>query len=204
MAPLVILTTALFFTFSRAAWIALIVCLLFYLFINLKNKLIFQKIITLSFICFLVPVIFSFIYLPLSKARISGDGRLEVKSSVERVESFSESFKIIKNYPFFGAGPGNYTLAVHNTIDPNRASFLYQPAHNIYLLLLSEIGILSFSVLLLFCFAVWKQRSSLRILTPILILGLFDHYPFTLYSGIILTSFLLSLCFLYSNSKNTG
>lgn len=193
-----ILSTALFFTFSRAAWIALIISLLFYLLINLKNRITFKKIVSLSFICFLIPVIFSFIYLPLSKARIGGAERLEVKSNIERIEYFSESLRIIKTYPFFGAGYGNYTLAVQNLINPNRESFAYQPVHNIYLFILSEIGVLGFLCLSVFLIIILSFNI---LLVPVLILGLFDHYLLSLYSGIMLISLCISLS---QKSTNTG
>jgi len=191
----IICSAALFFAFSRAAWIALFFGLIIYLFLNLKNIKYFQKIIALLFLCFLLPFIFSLVYLPLSKTRLEGTARLEEKSGNERIQSYREAEKIIKTYPFFGAGPGNYTLTVKNNINQNLESFAYQPTHNIYLLLISEFGILTLIPLIILFILYIKNIFSLKfiILSPILILGLFDHYLISLYAGIMLSGLILGL-----------
>lgn len=203
-----LLTTALFSAFSRAAWISLIFCFLVFFFINLQNKIVFKKLLNLSLICFFIFLIFSLIYLPLSRTRIGGTNRLEAKSTDERIEYFKESWEIIKLHPILGVGLGNYTLSAHNEVSSGRESFYYQPVHNIYLLIVSELGIIITSLIALFLI-IWKKRRGILkistvILSPILILGLFDHYLISLYSGIILTSFIFALCLLSSRSKSIG
>jgi O-antigen ligase len=90
-------------------------------------------------------------------------------------------------YHVFGIkyyGVGNYALA-------------FQPPHNIYLLLLSETGIVG---VLVFGYLIWRAlRRPLPIihntLYIILILGLFDHYFLTLQQGQLLLALVLGLAF---------
>jgi O-antigen ligase len=197
---IIILSSALFLTFSRAAWIALIFCLLIFLLANLKNKTNLKKIASITIVCATIPLILSFIYTPLLKTRVEGVARLEEKSNAERMQFYRESFKIIKLHPVFGVGPGNYTLALKNEINPNLKSFAYQPTHNIYLLFISKFGILAF-LFLMILFIIYNLKLKIIFLSPILILGLFDHYPISIYAGIMLVGFVVGLSCLANKTK---
>ncbi|MDO8668157.1 MAG: O-antigen ligase family protein [bacterium] len=150
------LTAGLFFSFSRSAWLALAVGLAVMVALaiwqkNLKSQKNLAQIILAMAI--LVLVLFSQ-HQNLITARLNGQGRLEIKSTAERLESYQESWQIIKSNWLGGAGLGNYTLVLNQKL-PDRPSYFYQPAHNLFLLALSEIGIfgLLFFVALLFVIA---------------------------------------------------
>jgi O-antigen ligase len=202
---IIILSSALFLTFSRTAWIALLFGILIFSLTNLKNKINLKKIALAAIVCVAAPAILSFIYMPLLKTRLEGTARLEEKSGAERIQSYREASEIIKNYPFFGVGPGNYTLGLKNEINPNLEPYAYQPTHNIYLLLISEFGILAFISLAVLLFLCVKNIFSIKfvLLSPILIIGLFDHYPTSLYAGIILSGFVVGLVVLANKNKIT-
>jgi O-antigen ligase len=102
---------------------------------------------------------------------------------------------------FFGVGLGNFLIALPQYY-PHRDIFFLQPVHNIYLLLLSETGIIGLGVTL-FCFyllfkhkmrnhtfSIWHLAFGI-----LLLLGFVDHYPLTLQQGQLLLAFLLSLTF---------
>ncbi len=57
-----------------------------------------------------------------------------------------------------------------------------QPVHNIYLLILSETGIFG---VLGFAYLLLKSKKNLPLFI-LLFLGLFDHYPLTLQTGLLL------------------
>jgi O-antigen ligase len=145
---------AIFFTFSRAAWLGCLAGILTLLIILSwqKDFLALKKIlIIILFLAILVGILF-YQYSGLVSTRLSQDTRLEQKSSQERISSYQESWQLVKRYPFFGVGIGNYSLAVSQEVKPNQPSYYYQPVHNTFLLVLSEIGIfgVSFFVLVLF------------------------------------------------------
>lgn len=141
----IIFTAALFFSFSRAAWLALalgIGAMLIEAVMN-KNYHAQKNILQAMLISGLVFFILFFQFSNLVIARLSGGERLEVKSANERLESMKNSFLIIKNNYAAGAGIGNYTLALER-LRPEQKIFYYQPAHNVFLLAWSETGVFGF------------------------------------------------------------
>src|SRR3989339_319477 len=195
-----ILAFGLFATFSKSAILAFIIVLLFFLVgsfifkeVKENRQLLSKSICLFTF----VAIIFGSIFWEPVATRVWGTGRLEAKSTNERISYLGESWQLIKNHPFFGVGLGNYTLALHNEINPNLNSWEYQPAHNIYLLVLAELGIFGFTLFLLFLASffiplqnnrAWYNLFNLRnaVFFLILLVGLFDHYLWTLYFGVIL------------------
>ena len=133
------------------------------------------------------------------------NARLEVKSNTERIESYGVAKNLIKNNWLFGAGIGNYTLAMQEELISDKDSWFYQPVHNTILLIWTEIGIfglLSFLSLIGYLFFKWiknyktkKQWSliMLPILTAIIIMMVLDHWWWSLHFGILLFWFVLGL-----------
>ena len=98
-------------------------------------------------------------------------------------------------HPLIGVGLGNYLTELPNYLVSRQIYFL-QPVHNIYLLILSETGVIGFSF---FLFVLWNTlKNRFRIihysLFIILFLGLVDHYPLTLQQGQLLFTLLLAMC----------
>lgn len=201
----VIIAAGLFFTFSREAGFALITGLIFFgIIISIKKQAaIFYKLLVAGLAMI---IILSVIFWPLLSTRLLGQDRLEMKSIQQRAAYLRQSFQLIKKYPFLGVGIGNYTLAVHNQINPNLKSWDYQPVHNIYLLVLTELGMIGF---IIFLWLIWlisrklpiSDNQSIRplicfsILFVVLIIGFFDHYFWTLHFGIMLFWLILGLTF---------
>jgi len=65
---------------------------------------------------------------------------------------------------------------------------LLQPVHNVFLLILSEIGLIGFSLFSTLLYFFFKNREwSLRFvmgLVAVFIIGIFDHYLFSLPQGL--------------------
>ncbi len=87
--------------------------------------------------------------------------------------------------PLFGTGLGTSPLYPRNITN---YALLHQPIHNIYLLLLTETGIVGLG---LFFVVVAKRFSWL--LVPILFLGFFDHYFLTLQQTQLLLAIVLGI-----------
>ncbi len=105
--------------------------------------------------------------------------------------------------PFFGVGIDNF-VNWFKEINPGLTPNLYQPVHNIYLLIFSETGILGLAAFLMFLFSIVKDYlkikfsrpfhySFLIILVSLLFLGFFDHFLWTLQQGQLMFWLIISL-----------
>ena len=186
---------ALLITFSRTVLFILFAGLSIRLFLfwrlklyekpKLKVKL--KKIIITSIV---VSVIFGFLYFPEAKSRFSLSSKEEAVTL--RVYYNKESLKAGLNWT--GVGIGNF-VNWFMTNDPYQEKWFYQPAHNIYLLIYSEIGLpglISFVLFLIFSIKKFilvtgmhkiSEYSILVLFLSLLFIGFFDHFLWTLQQG---------------------
>ncbi|MDD4332493.1 MAG: O-antigen ligase family protein [Patescibacteria group bacterium] len=205
-----LLFTTLFFTFSRAAWLGLAIGLAAILILAIIKKDFFaqKSVLKIILIGALVFFIFGNIYSDLLSTRLSDETRLEIKSNTERIESFSDAKNIIKKHWLFGVGIGNYTLALSQE-KPGLPFYLYQPTHNVFLLIWSEIGIFGLAFFLLFLLSTFyyllsnlkkeisiEAYSYLAIIIALLVIFQFDHWWWSLHFGVLF--FWMSLGLLYT------
>lgn len=203
-----IITMGLFFSFSRSAWLAIFLALIPLLGVyGLKRytKKTIQLLMYLSLVMFILMAIYS----PIIFTRLSFSERLEIRSLDRRIAAMAEAKEIIYDHLIVGVGLGNYShyLIIAN---PGVPGWSYQPVHNIYMLILAELGILGFS---LFMILVWRSLiASLNKLNQnpvyfswlliILVIGFLDHYFWTSYQGI--TLFTLVLLIAFFDQKHAG
>lgn len=203
----VTITAALFFTFSRSAWVGVFVALFLLLFwlmkspnrktplvpIYLKSMLFVLLIISALGITMAEPVV----------TRLQGIEPLEVSSIQLRFTFTEQAFKIFEQDPMFGAGIGNYTLGVYQYINATWPGYYYQPVHNVYLLILAELGMLGsilFGMIVL-TLLWWTFKSTASVektitslaLIAILVMGLFDHFFWTSFFGAVIFWVILGL-----------
>ncbi len=202
------LALALFFTFSRAAWLALAAAFLAVLVLVAKPKV--KKIkkarifASMSFLAVFVLAL-AWLYQGAAIARLHSRGRLELKSWHERAELTKQSLFLIKKHFWTGVGLGNYTLAVYGQINARQPSWYYQPAHNVFLLVWAETGLfgfLFFSALFFYLFSraykKWLDQPEglfifLPLLTALIIMLNFDHWWWSLHFGVLFFWFILGL-----------
>ncbi len=159
---------ALFLTFSRSAWIAAIVGILF---VFLKKKFFIPLLTCLVILLF--PIVSSF--------------GLQDESIVVRQELNASALAMFSESPMFGKGLGNFLVTLPDHLSSREIYFL-QPVHNIYLLLLSETGVVG---LFMFLWILWRAKKHWVIII-VFFLGLVDHYFLTLQQGQLLLVILLS------------
>ncbi len=190
-------TIALFLTFSRSAIavgaIGMGISIWYAVYRKMTHIVFSQILYTISFILTIIVL--------ASTVSVSGE------SFVVRQELNAAAMKLWQTAPLFGVGLGNFLVRLPEAI-PMRTIYFLQPVHNIYLLLLSEIGMVG--VIFIVLLVAIQLKHGLRIknygkrnrtdlfiihnsLFVLLVLGLVDHYPFTLQQGQLLLVVLVAM-----------
>ncbi len=109
------------------------------------------------------------------------------QSYSERVNLLPFTWEIIKNHPFLGVGPGQFVYnLMNNALFP---LWQYQPIHNVFLLILSEFGLIGSIFLALFLKGIWKfvprgtieYQFTLALIMLLFVFSLSDHYLWDMY-----------------------
>lgn len=197
---ILIISAALFFTFSRGAWIAFGSGGIIFLWnAFLRNADIrFHRLVRFGLPAALLWLVLGLAFVPLLETRFSGlvpppggAARLEEVSRSQRINEYGDALKMLPDYFLTGTGIGAYAKRLEQ-IKPGLPGYGYQPAHNTYLLLALELGVpalLIFFGLLLVLFSGMYRGGHWVAVPPfatLLILGFFDHYLWSLESGVML------------------
>ncbi|MDP3730997.1 MAG: O-antigen ligase family protein, partial [bacterium] len=156
-----VLLWGLFSTFSRVAIgllaVGVVVRLLAVL-IKEKNynlNTIFKRrLLLLSASTCVAVFLFSFFYWPQVQSRIFVSGQEQAVS--QRILYTKLAGEMILNKPWLGVGLGQFVNAMSVSFK-NSPKYLYQPVHNIYLLVANEVGILGLAVFILWLIALVYQ-----------------------------------------------
>ncbi len=141
---LIIQIIALILTFSKSAILGLIIAFLYILW---KNKEMFhiehfgKKVIIIAII----------LVLSLYLAGLDFGGNLE-KSYGDRIDQLAIWKSTAQNNLLLGNGIGSYLFHVKH-LYPNLETWQYQPIHNVFLLILAELGFVGVFIFILF---LWK------------------------------------------------
>ena len=116
-----------------------------------------------------------------------------VVSLPDRVSLIHNSLGLIQKYPILGVGLGNFIPA----------SGLYQPVHNIYLLLASELGLPAAIFIGVYLLKFLKSLLNIKhwtlniAIASVLAIGMVDHYWLTLHQNILLLVILMAYAHLH-------
>jgi len=185
---------ALFLTFSRSAWIVACVGIVFSVLRTGKKSFVY--------VCGGLVLVLGLLVFPLFKDLTSQNESVYLRNDLNAV-----SLNMWQSSPLIGTGLGNFLVRLPEYYS-SRQIFFLQPVHNIYLLLLSETGLLGLCAFLLFVALIirkkmWRMKKMEGVslfyffaLVLFLLLGLVDHYPLTLQQGVLFLTLLLAVCFL--------
>lgn len=217
-AAIVTLAAGLVASFSRSAWLAA--------FFAVATGLLFPRAaatkeararLALPLLAAAAGIAFIGAYaLPSVATRLSAQGRLETKSVTERVSSISEGYELFRRYVSTGTGIGNYLPTTYLEFGYPDDPYALQPPHFVPLLVAAELGFFGLAILVgivgaWWFAALWLLRRAasptvaLAAVLPVVILvvACFDHYPFDLFAGTMLTGALFGL-FLKAGEESSG
>ncbi len=218
-----LLVLSLIFSFSRGAWLVFGLGILFMIiFVWLKYPNKFRKAVLPSLLVVLVVTPFIISQNQTILSRFNLDQPIESISIKSRQQQFDSFKAVFVKYPILGIGAGQYVPYLYKinqetegwsyrsdfsgwAYNPTGRVGAYDPVHNIFLLVLSELGIVGFLIFLSFFVGVFieifRNQKKLFILSrslaiawvAIFTLGLFDHYIWTLQQGKLLMFTILAL-----------
>lgn len=190
---LCLLALGLLFSFSRSAFFALVAAFLLY--ISVQNSKIVMKYIVLAVtLLFFFVVVFRLEDVVLKRFLFD-----DAASTQERTLFLKIGRDMLFDQPL-GVGLGAFTLHMQDYTATKLKPWLFQPVHNIFLLVADEVGIaggLLFLSLFVYVFyrllrLLRKQKTDdnrfavallLSLLVGIGVIGFFDHYFVTIYQG---------------------
>ncbi len=193
---------ALLLTFSRSAWLAILIGLGAAALAMRRSRrqgqqTDFQPPAAVIVAIMLIGVVIwgaAFGSLLVSRVTVSGSA-IEQDSVAERIDLLNTAVAMIARYPVLGAGIGNFGVAsYHLTAPPTYLDWV----HNIPLLIASELGLLGLAMwltgiaaLIALGLARWRQTGLTReqalgggAIAAMLVIMLFDHYLWTSSQGV--------------------
>lgn len=202
--PTILLSSTLLITFSRSAWLGLIVSFLLLVVLLWRRKRLpprhAKTIVAIGLVTLLATVA---LFHTQVFARFNPQLRVEAISVEERTGQYTTFGEVFFSHPLIGVGPAGYVFALASRF-PDQSVWTYQPIHNTPLLILSELGVLGLAALIYFLMRIDQVNSAVS-KTPggmfgltlgvcLLVISLFDHYLWSLWPGLALTG--LSLGFI--------
>lgn len=178
IAPLFVLTA------SRSAYLALFAIFSFFFFkrFGLKKTL-----------------LFALFTLVVSWFAVDFESLLESSAFIQRVDLAKISLNMFLDNPFRGVGLNNFISSLPGYFQRINSFYFFQPVHNIFLLVLSETGLIGLFGFMFGLGIAFKRSFRNKFLflglVVVLITGLFDHYWLTLQQPMILFSVVVGLSF---------
>jgi O-antigen ligase len=188
-----LLSMGLLFSFSRSAFFALIAAFLLYISVQNSKIVIRYVLLAVSIFLFFI-VVFNLENIVLNRFLFE-----DTASTQERTLYLKIGKDMFLQQPL-GVGLGAFTLNMQDYTSTKLTPWLFQPVHNIFLLMTNELGIVGGLLFLtLFCYCFYqllaltrKQKTPenrsavallLAMLVGIAVIGFFDHYFVTIYQA---------------------
>ncbi len=209
--PVVLLSATLIVTFSRSAWLGLTIGFLILIALMLiRRRIVPSRAFPILLLGLITVLSTLFVFHNQVFSRFQLSQRVEQISVSERTSQFSQFDDVFVVNPVLGVGPGAYTFEL-SRINPGGDVWLYQPIHNMWLLLLGELGVVGFSALLYLLLRVDQVSArvsktaggmlGLCLGIVLFVISLFDHYLWSLWPGLALSAIALSFIVNFGSSE---
>lgn len=202
-----LLCLALITSFSRSAWLAILIFFII-VFKFRVAKVRYHKIkniILTSIISLFTLKITGILTFILERLKFNDN------SIIERKDQLIQFYSIIKNNPL-GIGAGNYTNELGVMSEYSIKPWLFEPVHNVFMVIGGELGILAIILLAYVIYIIYnvlfnnlknltgKDRCNkvyfvINALTLIIILMTFDHYLYTNFQAVSFVTIIFALLF---------
>lgn len=170
--------SGLLLSFSRAAWLGFGLTALFivYFFFTAKAQISTKPLKQIILIIAAVSVIYILIYPEPFFTRFDTTKRLEARSLQDRSDLYGQAQKVLENNWVKGVGLGNYTYSIYTSINSELNYWEYQPVHNVYVLALTELGLVGFILYILFFWEVLQTVYSFKVHRSIDMMEVFKDF----------------------------
>lgn len=153
-------------------------------------------------LCALVAAGLFAVYAPFFGARVEARERVEMRSVADRIVFTDFALRAIGEHPVLGVGAGNFPWQTSYYLQETFYDLRGDNVHNVYLLTAAELGLIGLALLGVALFsglvsggqAVRRgpdgrdadRAALLAIVVALLTVGLFDHYPATIFQAQVL------------------
>ena len=190
-------------TQSFSAIVGLLGCLLIYL---IRNKISTHGLRLLIQMCVLSTLIISPLFLSIL---FHLHFLIDNPSFVIRYELNHVAIDLWQQSPLHGIGPNIFTYDLPQTTLIGQKTFFLQPPHNIFLLLLTETGLIGIFLVIVTIYRLYSPHRRVALLTSLplyslILIGSLDHYPLTLQTGQLLLVFALAISVVGSKSSDSS
>ncbi len=206
LVPLALGNAALVLTFSRAAWLATLAGIVFLAVCLLSDKSLrlerWRQAAFVGIILSLAVLVPALNNQNLIAQRSGSTGSLstnsgEIRSLNERDALLSSATRLFYDHAVTGVGSGALPLAMYRLDSEFDTTYYYQPVHVVLLEIAAELGLFGAAawlwLMLVPWLVLWSRRSELQknawlagvaaAFLVMLVLGLFDYYPWLLPHG---------------------
>ncbi len=160
-----------------------------------RRKAILPLLLALTPTLLAVITLYSFVL-----TRTSAQGRLETRSTTERVGSLVDGLVVFLGHPLTGVGVGQINPDVYAS-----SAIATEPAHLVPLQIAVELGVIGLALFVYgwmsVLFFVRRNNAALALFFTLSVLVLFDHYLWTLWGGNVLAVFGMFWCFLLATKS---
>ncbi len=141
--------TGLILTGSRGGWIGVLIAMLMFFFLLVRNRHVaLGRILRLAVFFLIILSSVGLLFSETIENRLFGD---DYNSAIGRIPMFQIAWSIIQDHPFGGVGINNYAVNMreyNDTLIGRRFTTIARPVHNMYLLIAGETGLLGLSLFL--------------------------------------------------------
>lgn len=201
---------ALLFSFSRSAWLATALSLAVLAIgcvmtiSRAERKALIVAIVKLGSVAAMLFVFFSALFGPLWINRGHDQSVLGKQSMTDRARLVEQANIISDGYRFKGSGLGSYMPLLTQTYLA-QPTYAYQPVHNLWRLLVVEVGykgvFFALLALLFLAVTIWQQRNLFAASAFVFMLFAtwFEHFWYSLPVGLLMLAVVLALPFAKEN-----